>query len=97
MAINQSTFISEKSLFPFEGANVNEIRRNDFFIKPYLKRSNARAIWQVITTIVPISVLWLLVEKIDQSSLSMSLKGIVFIAIFKLLPLFHLIFLKIHF
>ena len=50
------------------------IKRSDFIIAPYLHRSNAKASWQVLITILPIAGLWILIESISKSGLSDALK-----------------------
>ena len=47
-------------------AEVNPVRRSDFVFTPFLRRSNLRASWQVLATLVPIGGLWCLIPKIDQ-------------------------------
>ena len=61
------------------------MRRSDFIIASFLKRSNTRATWQVLTTLLPIAGLWYLIARIDQASLSAALK------IFSLLPVLGLL------
>ena len=56
------------------------MRRSDFIIAPFLRRSNARASWQLLSTVLPIAGLWCLIARIDQSSFSSIEK------IFALLP-----------
>ena len=46
------------------------IKRSDFVIAPYLYRSNAKATWQVLITILPIVGLWILIQSISKSELS---------------------------
>ena len=46
------------------------IKRSDFVIAPYLYRSNAKASWQVLITILPIVGLWILIQSISKSELS---------------------------
>ena len=50
------------------------MKRSDFYIAPYLRRSNARASWQLLSTFVPVGFLWLIVQKIDLSSFHPFLK-----------------------
>ncbi len=61
------------------------MRRSDFIIASFLKRSNTRATWQVLTTLLPIGGLWCLIARIDQASFPFSLK------IFALLPVLGLL------
>ena len=64
------------------------MRRSDFIIASFLKRSNARAIWQVLTTLLPIAGLWFLIARIDQASLSVVLKIFAFLPVLGFLALF---------
>ena len=66
---------------------MNKTRRTDFKIRPFLKRSNFRAFYQLIITFIPIISLWLIVSEIIQSSLSDLTKGLLFIPIIFLLTL----------
>tara|TARA_Y100001970_G_C14238845_1_gene863620 strand:+ start:158 stop:1264 length:1107 start_codon:yes stop_codon:yes gene_type:complete len=43
---------------------MKQIKRNEFLIKPFLKRNNIRALYQIISTIIPIIFLWLIVYQI---------------------------------
>jgi omega-6 fatty acid desaturase (delta-12 desaturase) len=38
----------------------NVIKKSDFILQPYIKSDNLRATWQVINTLVPIMLLWVL-------------------------------------
>ena len=64
------------------------MRQSDFSIGLFLRRSNTRAIWQVITTLIPIAGLWSLVGIIDQASLSLLQKSFLLLPILGLLALF---------
>ena len=64
-----------------------EIRRNDFKLKPFLKRNNYKAFYQVIVTICPIIFLWLVVSEILNTSFSFITKGLLLIPILFLLTL----------
>ncbi len=66
------------------------IKLSDFTLTPYLKRSNLRAAWQILTTVFPIVGLWLLIPFIDTSYPSISVKIIILIPILSLLTLFSL-------
>ena len=66
---------------------MNKIKRSDFLIKPFLKRSNYRAYYQLITTFIPIISLWFTVSKIVYSPLSQITKGVLLIPILCLLTL----------
>ena len=67
---------------------MRRVKRSNFLIKPFLKRNNLRAIYQVIITIIPIIFLWLFVYQIIYSSLFLLIKGILLIPILCLLTLF---------
>ncbi|WP_320667518.1 fatty acid desaturase [Prochlorococcus sp. MIT 1307] len=67
---------------------VQELSRSDFDIKPYLRRSNIRASWQLFTTIAPVAGLWWVVARINQASISISFKGLAILPILILLALF---------
>ena len=49
--------------------------RGDYLIKPFLKRNNIRASYQIITTIFPIISIWLIVHQIINQSFSLLNKG----------------------
>ncbi len=61
------------------------MRRSDFIIASFLKRSNARASWQLLTTLLPIAGLWCLIARIDHASVSGASK------IFALIPVLGLL------
>ena len=64
------------------------MKRADFYIAPYLRRSNARASWQLLSTFVPIAVLWIVVTRIDLSSLPTLVKLCALIPVLFVLALF---------
>ncbi len=64
------------------------MRRSDFSITSFLKRSNTQASWQVITTLLPIAGLWCSIERINQTSLPVIPKIFAFLPILGLLTLF---------
>ena len=64
------------------------MRRSDFIIASFLKRSNTRASWQVLTTLLPIAGLWWLIARIDHSSLSFIPKSFALLLVLGLLALF---------
>ena len=68
--------------------NIEAISWSDFKLIPFLKRSNKKAFWQVLTTIVPIALLWKLIPIIFYSSISMPLKISGLLPILGLLTLF---------
>ena len=61
--------------------------RHNFTIKPFLKRNNFRAFYQIIITIIPVYILWLIVSKLIFSDISFFLKGFLLIPILLLLTL----------
>ena len=65
-----------------------KVNRSDFIIKPYLKRNNIRAFYQIISTIFPIISIWLIVYQIINHSFSLLIKGFLLIPIICLLTLF---------
>ncbi len=64
-----------------------KLNRTEFLLKPFLKRSNYRAFYQLFTTLIPIISLWLIVSKIIYSPLLQITKGLLLIPIFFLLTL----------
>ena len=64
-----------------------QVKRSDFLIKPFLKRNNLRAIFQLTSTLLPITSLWLLVYQIKNHSFTFLIKGFLLIPIFCLLTL----------
>ncbi len=56
--------------------NKKEIRRSDFVIAPYLGRSDARATWQIISTIIPVGFLWFLIDWVNRTSSSALIKSL---------------------
>ena len=66
---------------------MNKVKRSDFLIKPFLKRNNFRALYQIFITIIPILSLWLIVHQIADSSLLLRLKGFLYIPIIFFLTL----------
>ena len=67
---------------------TNGMKRVDFSIVPYLRRSNLKASYQILITIFPVALLWLLVAKIDQTSLNTLIKGCALMPVLVLLALF---------
>ena len=53
-----------------------KVNRGDFLIKPFLKRNNIRASYQIISTIFPIFSIWLIVHQIIKQPFSLLIKGI---------------------
>ena len=64
-----------------------EVNRSDFLIKPFLKRDNFRAFYQIVTTIIPIISSWLIVYQIINHPLSLLIKGFLLIPIIFILTL----------
>ncbi len=64
------------------------VKRSDFLIRPFLKRNNFRAFYQIISTIIPIISIWLIVYQIVNHSFSILIKGFLLIPIICLLTLF---------
>ncbi|GIR04524.1 MAG: hypothetical protein CM15mP15_2630 [Prochlorococcus sp.] len=48
-----------------------KVNRSDFLIKPFLKRNNIRASYQIISTIFPIFSIWLIVYQIINQPFSL--------------------------
>ena len=65
-----------------------KINRRDFLIQPFLKRNNFRALYQIISTILPIISIWLIVYQIINQPFSLLIKGLSLIPIICLLTLF---------
>tara|TARA_B100000212_G_scaffold250424_1_gene191618 strand:+ start:2304 stop:3416 length:1113 start_codon:yes stop_codon:yes gene_type:complete len=64
-----------------------DIKRSDFNFTPYLRRSNLRATWQLLTTFIPITGLWVLLYKISHLTVSTPLKVLAAIPIIVILVL----------
>ncbi len=64
-----------------------EVNRSDFLIKPFLKRNDFRALYQIISTLIPIISIWLIVYQITIHPFSLIIKGILLIPIICLLTL----------
>ena len=56
-----------------------EVSRSDFLIKPFLKRDNFRALYQIISTLIPIISIWLIVYQIANHPFSLLIKGFLLI------------------
>ena len=65
-----------------------KVNRGYFLIKPFLKRDNTRAFYQLITTIFPIISIWLIVHQIIIQPFSLFIKGFLFAPFIVLLTLF---------
>ncbi len=64
------------------------MRRSDFTITPFLQRSNARALWQILSTLLPIASLWYLLARINETSLTVFQKSFLSLPSICLLALF---------
>ena len=65
-----------------------EVNRSDFLIKPFLKRNNFRALYQIICTIIPIIFIWLMVYQIINHDFLILTKGFLLLPLIFLLTLF---------
>ena len=65
-----------------------KVNRRDFLIKPFLKRNNFRAFYQIISTLIPIIALWLIVFQIINHSFSLWIKGFLLVPFIVLITLF---------
>ena len=68
--------------------NMLEVNRSDFLIKPFLIRNNLRASFQIISTIIPIILIWVILYQILNYPFSLIVKGFSLIPIICLLTLF---------
>ena len=64
-----------------------QLKRNDFLIKPFLKRDNFKATFQIFSTLTPIFFLWITVSQIRSSELLPITKACFFAPIIILLTL----------
>ena len=65
-----------------------KVNRGDFLIKPFLKRNNYIALFQIISTIIPMILIWFIVYQIINHPFSSLIKGFLLIPIICLLTLF---------
>ncbi|MBO6972504.1 MAG: fatty acid desaturase [Prochlorococcus marinus CUG1434] len=65
-----------------------KVNRREFLIHPFLKRNNFRALYQIISTILPIISIWLIVYQIKNQPFSLFIKGFLLLPIICLLTLF---------
>jgi len=65
-----------------------KVNRSDFLIKPFLKRNNFRASFQIISTIFPIITIWLIIYHIINQPFSLLIRGFLLIPFIVLLTLF---------
>ncbi len=65
-----------------------EVKRSDFLIKPFLKRNNFRAFYQIFTTLIPIISIWLVIYQIINHPFLLVIKIFLLIPIICLLTLF---------
>ncbi len=68
--------------------NNQAISWSDFSLIPFLRRSNKRAFWQVLTTIIPTALLWIVIPLISHASISLLLKLFCLLPVLSLLTLF---------
>ena len=67
---------------------MTKVKRSDFLIKPFLKRDNSKAFFQIISTIIPIICIWLIVYQIINHPFSLLIKCFLLIPFICLLTLF---------
>ena len=67
---------------------MGKVNRSDFLIKPFLKRNNIRAFYQIFSTIFPIISIWLIVHQIINQPFSLFIKGFLLVPFIVLLTLF---------
>ena len=67
---------------------MSRVNRGEFLIKPFLKRNNFRASYQIISTIFPIILIWLIIYHITNQPFSLLIKGFLLIPSTVLLTLF---------
>ena len=65
-----------------------ELKRSNFLIKPFLKRSNIRASYQIFSTLIPIISIWFVVYQIVNHPSLLLVKFLLLIPIIFLLTLF---------
>jgi len=75
-------------MFISKDGNIIKVKRSNFSIKPFLKRNNLRALYQIISTIIPIIFIWLIVYQIMNHPFSSLTKGFLLIPNVCLLTLF---------
>ena len=66
---------------------MKQIKRSDFSIKPFLKRNNFRALYQIISTIIPILFSWIIAHQIINTQLFILIKGFLLVPILLILIL----------
>ena len=67
---------------------MQAVKRSDFVIKPFLKRNNFKAFYQIITTIIPVISIWLIVYQITIHPFTLLIKSCLLIPLICLLTLF---------
>ena len=65
-----------------------KVNRSDFLIKPFLKRNNIKAFYQIISTISPIISIWLIVHQIIIQPFPLLMKLFLLVPSIVLLTLF---------
>ena len=68
--------------------NKMNIKRSDFLIRPFLKRNNLRALYQITSTLVPLFSFWLIIYQIINHPFSLIIKVFLLIPFIFLLTLF---------
>ena len=66
---------------------MEKFKRSDFLIKPFLKRNNFRAFFQILSTLLPIISLWLIIYQIINFPCSLLIKVPLFALILFVLTL----------
>ena len=56
-----------------------KVNRGDFLIKPFLKRNNIKASYQISSTILPMIFIWLIIYQIINQPFSLLIKGFLLI------------------
>ncbi len=64
------------------------LRRKDFLLEPFLHASNARAVWQLLSTLAPVAGLWCLVAWIGLGPLAPGWRVVALLPVLTLLVLF---------
>ena len=67
---------------------MTKLKRRDFVIKPFLKKNNFRAFYQIIITLIPIISIWFIIYQIKNHAFSVLIKCFLLMPIICLLTLF---------
>lgn len=73
---------------PSPNSEEKPLRRKDFILEPFLQASNARAVWQLVSTLVPVAGLWTLVAWIASGPLAPGWRVVALLPVLILLVLF---------